>query len=413
MTKKDLIRRHVTMPQELVSQILAFQTENDIATFSDAVEHLVNLQLKGKFHQSYGLVFKRPVPLPESDLMNFIDITRTIINRYITSENISIYGNKTIVSGHYMSLYYEVRSDIQVLPSLEKIAASIEERIRLKTNVRLQQNNIIIELSLPEAHRYNRTFSSIFTDDFIIETRQESKVKAIIGERPDGSLLTVDLNLLPHALVGGMENSSRQTFLQNVIISLQHINTPSEVQFHVYDSTGVTYKSLLKDEYVARYTSGIEKVSDGYHILEKLQEISDERYQLFAKKGVRNIEEFKKSFGTLPYHVVIIDDWMDIIGAYKESEKALMHLLQRVRAVGIIILLSTAMPRREVVSDLLKMNLPSRITGRTSSDIDSKIIMNITGAERLLNDEIIIGDYTSPLKYGTVIDFTKEEGFEV
>jgi S-DNA-T family DNA segregation ATPase FtsK/SpoIIIE len=206
-----------------------------------------------------------------------------------------------------------------------------------------------------------------------------------LGKDITGRPVFGDLGKMPHLLVAGATGSGKSVCLNTIIASLLVSATPDQVQLLMIDPKRVeltVYNGiphLIKDVITdARMAAGA--------LFEMTKEM-DTRYERFAKAGVRKIEEYNAKFPDekLPYVVIIIDELADLmLVAPAKVETTIMRLAQLARATGIHLVVATQRPSVDVITGLIKANIPSRIAFAVSSQVDSRTILDMAGAERLL-----------------------------
>lgn len=206
-----------------------------------------------------------------------------------------------------------------------------------------------------------------------------------LGKDITGRPVFGDLGKMPHLLVAGATGSGKSVCLNTIIASLLVSATPDQVQMLMIDPKRVeltVYNGiphLIKDVITdARLAAGA--------LFEMTKEM-DTRYERFAKAGVRKIEEYNAKFPDekLPYVVIIIDELADLmLVAPAKVETTIMRLAQLARATGIHLIVATQRPSVDVITGLIKANIPSRIAFAVSSQVDSRTILDMAGAERLL-----------------------------
>jgi S-DNA-T family DNA segregation ATPase FtsK/SpoIIIE len=206
-----------------------------------------------------------------------------------------------------------------------------------------------------------------------------------LGKDITGRPVFGDLGKMPHLLVAGATGSGKSVCLNTIIASLLVSATPDQVQMLMIDPKRVeltVYNGiphLIKDVITdARLAAGA--------LFEMTKEM-DTRYERFAKAGVRKIEEYNQKFPDekLPYVVIIIDELADLmLVAPAKVETTIMRLAQLARATGIHLIVATQRPSVDVITGLIKANIPSRIAFAVSSQVDSRTILDMGGAERLL-----------------------------
>lgn len=222
----------------------------------------------------------------------------------------------------------------------------------------------------------------------------KSKLKLALGKDIAGSPVIADLATMPHLLIAGATGSGKTVCINSLIISLLFNSTPEDVKFIMIDPKRVEL-AVFNDmpHLLSPVVTDHKKVAS---TLEWIVGEMDSRYELFAKVGVRNIDLYNEKFGNqsagdeqrmtkLPYIVLIIDELADLMMvAQAEVEGAITRLAQLSRAVGIHIMLATQRPSVDVITGVIKANFPARISFKVASKVDSRTVLDINGADKLL-----------------------------
>ncbi|MDN5966353.1 MAG: DNA translocase FtsK 4TM domain-containing protein, partial [Lactococcus sp.] len=226
------------------------------------------------------------------------------------------------------------------------------------------------------------------------QTSPENLLEVPLGKAVDGSIKAFNLAKMPHILVAGSTGSGKSVAVNGIIASILMKALPSQVKFLMIDP-----KMVELDVYNDIPHLLIPVVTNPRKAARALQKIVDEmesRYELFRRVGSRNIEgynakvdafnaESQEKQQTLPLIVVIVDELADLMMvASKEVEDAIIRIGQKARAAGIHMILATQRPSVDVISGLIKANVPSRVAFAVSSGTDSRTILDSNGAEKLL-----------------------------
>ncbi|MBL8049104.1 MAG: DNA translocase FtsK 4TM domain-containing protein [Chthonomonas sp.] len=214
----------------------------------------------------------------------------------------------------------------------------------------------------------------------------KSRLAFALGQDVAGANRYADLTKMPHLLIGGATNSGKSIGLATIITSLLVRNTPKDLRMVMIDPKRVELS--LFDGIPHLMCPVVKDVKEAPGVLRAVWREMDIRYDLFSEKGVRNIEGWnaKASFADrMPYIVVVIDELADMmIQAKAEVETSIVRLAQLARAVGIHLVIATQRPSVDVITGLIKANVPSRIAFAVSSQIDSRTILDSSGAEDLV-----------------------------
>ncbi|MBV8155701.1 MAG: DNA translocase FtsK, partial [Candidatus Eremiobacteraeota bacterium] len=206
-----------------------------------------------------------------------------------------------------------------------------------------------------------------------------------LGKDITGRPVFGDLCKMPHLLVAGATGSGKSVCLNTIIASLLVSATPDQVQLLMIDPKRVELPIYNGIPHLIKEVIVDPRLAAGA-LFEMTKEM-DARYERFAKAGVRKIEEYnaKRPDEKLPYVVIVIDELADLmLVAPAKVETTIMRLAQLARATGIHLIVATQRPSVDVITGLIKANIPSRIAFAVSSQADSRVILDMNGAERLL-----------------------------
>ena len=206
-----------------------------------------------------------------------------------------------------------------------------------------------------------------------------------LGKDITGRPVFGDLGKMPHLLVAGATGSGKSVCLNTIIASLLVSATPDQVQMLMIDPKRVELTVYNGIPHLIKEVIVDPRMAAGA-LFEMTKEM-DARYERFAKAGVRKIEEYNAKYPDekLPYVVIVIDELADLmLVAPAKVETTIMRLAQLARATGIHLIVATQRPSVDVITGLIKANIPSRISFAVSSQVDSRTILDMNGAERLL-----------------------------
>jgi len=213
------------------------------------------------------------------------------------------------------------------------------------------------------------------------------KIPLALGKDISGKPVVADLVRMPHLLVAGATGSGKSIFLNSVIASLLFKNSPSQLKLVLIDPK--ILELSIYEGIPHLLTPVITRPRDASIILQRLVQEMQNRYKLLAEKGVRNIDGYNRAMEgmeVMPYIVVIVDELADLMmSAQRDVEDSIARLAQMARAAGIHLILATQRPSVDVLTGIIKANFPARISFKVSSRIDSRIILDTTGAENLLD----------------------------
>lgn len=258
--------------------------------------------------------------------------------------------------------------------------------------LRLAAAGIRIETSIPgksamgiEVPKKNTTpvsfYDVINSQEFLEE---KSKLAIALGKDITGKTIIADIGKMPHVLVAGSTGSGKSVCINTIVNSILFKALPDEVKFIMIDPKVVelsTYNGI--PHLLTPVVTNAKKAASAlFWAVEEMEK----RYNSFAEAGVREISRYNNTAEEkLPYIVIIIDELADLMMvAPSDVEDAICRLAQKARAAGIHLILATQRPSVDVITGIIKANIPSRIAFAVSSQIDSRTILDSSGAEKLL-----------------------------
>ncbi len=225
---------------------------------------------------------------------------------------------------------------------------------------------------------------------------EDSKLLVTLGKDIMGKPIFCEINKTPHLLVAGSTGSGKSVCINSMLVSILMRTKPEEVQLVLVDPKKVELSMYNGVPHLK--TPVVTDPKKANIVLKKIVVEMEHRYDLFEQSGTKNIAGYnayidkknktKDEFSQikkLPYIVVIIDELADLmLVAAKEVEESIMRITQMARAAGIHLIVATQRPSTDVITGVVKANIPSRISFAVSSSIDSRTILDMTGAEKLL-----------------------------
>ena len=224
--------------------------------------------------------------------------------------------------------------------------------------------------------------------------KDDSKLLGVLGKDIMGNPRFLEINKMPHLLIAGATGSGKSVCVNSVITSILMRAKPDEVKLVMVDPKKVELSMYNGAPHLlAPVVTDPKKASI---VLKKIVEEMEQRYNLFSDSGAKNIEAYNKmiekkiasgdsNIKKLPYIVVLIDELADLmLVAAKEVEDSIMRITQMARAAGIHLIVATQRPSTDVITGVVKANIPSRISFAVSSQIDSRTILDMGGAEKLI-----------------------------
>ncbi len=262
----------------------------------------------------------------------------------------------------------------------------------------------------------------------ILESQAYSKRKGnlyiVLGKDVSGAPIMANLASMPHLLIAGSTGSGKSVCVNNIILSLIYENSPADLQFILIDPKRVELSAYKDIPYLlAPVLNDTDKIINSLRwVVKEMQE----RYKLLQAANKRNLDAYNKAVivNRLPYLVVIIDEFAALMSlASKEVEAAVVSLAQLGRAAGIHLILATQRPSVDVITGLIKANIGSRIAFAVASAMDSRTIIDSSGAEKLLGKgdmlfmttesskvKRIQGAYVTDEEINDITEFLRQQG---
>jgi DNA segregation ATPase FtsK/SpoIIIE, S-DNA-T family len=217
----------------------------------------------------------------------------------------------------------------------------------------------------------------------------KSKLRLALGQDVAGQPVCADLASMPHLLIAGATGSGKSVCINAIVGGLLCTTTPAEVRFIMVDPKRVELVNFNGIPHL--WAPVVVEVDQAVDALKNMVGEMDRRFKLFAQKGARNIEiynhmlEDRPGEEKLPFIIVIVDELADLMMmSPQEVEHTITRLAQMARATGIHLILATQRPSVDVVTGLIKANFPSRLSFAVTSQIDSRVVLDSPGAEKLL-----------------------------
>ena len=275
----------------------------------------------------------------------------------------------------------------------------------------------------------NKSTETVWLRD-IIESEEfesaKSKISFSLGKGIDGAPAIADISKMPHLLIAGSTGSGKSVCINSIIMSLLYKANPSEVKLILVDPK-VVELGVYNDipHLLIPVVTDPKKAAGALNWA--VQEMVN-RYNLFASRGVRDIKGYNEMLnrdgeeGVLPQIVIVVDELADLMMvAPNEVEDAICRLAQMARAAGMHLIIATQRPSVDVITGIIKANIPSRIAFTVSSQVDSRTILDMAGAEKLLGKGDMLyypvgeskpirvqGSFVSDQEIETVVDYIKE-----
>ncbi|HAZ17048.1 MAG: translocase FtsK protein [Parcubacteria group bacterium GW2011_GWA2_43_13] len=392
---------------------------------------------KGFSKQKIGMV-----DVPNRIRLPKIDIPLDLLERAeIHPQSGDIRKNCEIIKGTLETFGIQVEmADVHVGPTVTQYTLKPAEGVKLSQITALQNDlalalaalSIRVEAPIPGKALVgieipNKSVATVPLRNVLESSefaRRKSPLTITIGQDVAGNAFVADLTKMPHLLVAGATGSGKSVCINTALISLLYQNSPEDLRLILVDPKRV--ELTMYNGIPHLLTPVIVDVQKTINALKWTVSEMERRYEVLAEKGKRNIESFNQAVSSedsLPYIIVVIDELADIMAvAAREVEAMIIRLAQMARAVGIHLVLATQRPSVNVITGLIKANITTRVAFSVASGVDSRTIIDSSGAEKLLGrgDMLFIsseltkpkraqGAYVSEEEVKRVVDFLKQK----
>lgn len=417
-----------SLREKMAKLPVVFGQENrEIATDADlaGLQNAEALEIEGKQYRFPGM------DLLENPEENFNEKLESYVREQAAAlesamQQYGIDGNVVgIESGPVITLF-----DVRLAPGTKVAAVSAVSsdiaRALKSINIRIVPNQVgrdTIGIEVPNTQK-----EKVRLKELMAKTERFSAMKLpmFMGKDASGEPLIEDLAKMPHMLIAGTTGSGKSVCMNTIIMGFLYTKKPSELKMVLVDPKMVEMSQFKDIPHLM--CPVVTEMGKAAAILEWACTKMDERYELLAEAGCRDIasyndlswEELKERLGIttdeegarvprkLPYMVFIIDELADLMMTAKEVESHIIRIAQKARAVGMHLILATQRPQANVVTGLIKSNMPCRAAFRVASGMDSRIVLDSKGAELLLGhgDMLFLNPRTNKLSraQGTLVD---------
>jgi S-DNA-T family DNA segregation ATPase FtsK/SpoIIIE len=289
----------------------------------------------------------------------------------------------------------------------------------------------LVGIEVPNSKVSLVSLRGVLESEVYRKARAKGTLPIALGRDVSGAAVVADLASMPHLLIAGATGSGKSVCINAILTGLLCDHSPDDLKILMIDPKMVELVQYTGTPHLlAPVIVDLEQVVGA---LAWVVHLMDERYQLFAEAGARNIAEYNKGAARrrgeelLPYIIVVVDELADLMMmAPDEVERSITRIAQMARATGIHLIIATQRPSVDVVTGLIKANFPARIAFMVTSQVDSRVILDASGAERLLGrgDCLLMlpdsaklqrlqGCFVSDQEIGRIVNFWKEAMDEV
>ncbi len=330
-----------------------------------------------------------------------------------------------VESGPVITLYELKLAPGTKVAALSAVSSDLARALKA-INIRIvpnMQGRDTVGVEVPNAQKEKVRLKELMTK---AEVYGGMRLPMFLGKDASGEPMIEDLSKMPHMLIAGTTGSGKSVCMNTIIMSFLYTKKPNELKLVLVDPKMVEMSQFKDIPHLM--CPVVTEMAKAAAILEWAVNKMDERYELLAEAGCRDItayneltwEELKERFAPgspeeeakiprkLPYMVFVIDELADLMMTNKEVEHSIVRIAQKARAVGLHLILATQRPQANVVTGLIKSNMPARIAFKVASGMDSRIVLDQKGGELLLGqgDMLYLSPKSSKLTraQGTLVD---------
>lgn len=385
MEKKEVLKKEILVKAPRKEPLIVdYKNSGEQMTVED-----FNLRI-GKNHENYKIP---PLELLKNPAIQKIDNKEEVLQKAETIEKtLEEFGIRVKVvqinTGPTVTCY-----EVQPAPGV-KVSRIVNMANDLSLN--LASSEIRIEAPIPGKSVVGIEVANESKDNVLLKEiitseefrNYETKLPLVLGKNISGNAVVSSIDAMPHLLIAGATGSGKSVCINTLLISLLYHSTPEDVKLILIDPKVVELSIYNGIPHLAiPVVTNPKKASSALNWAVREME---RRYQIFSENHVRDIKSYNRKnedhlLEHLPYIVIIIDELSDLMMvAAGEVEDAICRLAQMARACGIHLIIATQRPTVDVITGTIKANIPSRISFQVTSQIDSRTILDISGAEKLL-----------------------------
>ncbi len=414
---EELRAKMAKLPLRFAGAAKQTATEADLRDIQNVAE------LPGYKFPGVDLLEEPDQSYPEK-LEQFVREQATNLERALREYNIN--GEVVGIDSGPVITFYEIRLAAGTKVSALSAISSDLARALKSVSIRIVSNTEgrdTVGIEVPNPHKEKVRLKELMSQ---AADWGKMNLPMFLGKDASGNPLIVDLTSMPHMLIAGTTGSGKSVCMSSILMSFLYTKKPNELKLVLVDPKMVELSQFKDVPHLM--CPVVTEMSKAAAILEWAVRKMDERYELLVEAGCRDItgynsltwEELKERFSPkdeneearipkkLPYMVFVIDELADLMMTNKEVESSIIRIAQKARAVGIHLIVATQRPQANVVTGLIKANMPARICFKVASGMDSRIVMDQKGGELLLGQGDML--YLSPKSakltrsQGTLVD---------
>ena len=399
---EEIIEKEVLVDKEIHTPESNIETESELSIEKGVIEKEVDIDEKRS-----SSIIRKDWKFPSTDLLEFIsDDSEELSTDYLKDRaeflrnSISTFGVQgqtgSIKTGPIITLFeiepaegVRVNKFVQLSDDIARVMEA--DRVRVLAPI---PGTSLVGVEIPNDNPQTIYLKSVINSEKYLKSK--AKLKLAIGKGILGDIAILDLVEMPHLLIAGTTGSGKSVSLNTIIVSLLYQLKTDEVKLVIIDQKKVEmslYKGL-EDHYLLKFDgideSIITKKDNAILALRSLEKEMDARYDLLAEAGKRNISEYngmmkKSKKDLMPYIVLMVDELADLMMySPRDVEAPIARLAQLARAVGIHLVIATQRPSVDVITGVIKANFPARIAFQVATKIDSRTILDVNGADKLI-----------------------------
>ena len=399
---EEIIEKELLADKEIHDLESGMETVSELSIEKGIIEKEVDIDEKRS-----NSIIRKDWKFPSTDLLEFIsDDSEELSSDYLKDRaeflrnSISTFGVQgqtgSIKTGPIITLFeiepaegVRVNKFVQLSDDIARVMEA--DRVRVLAPI---PGTSLVGVEIPNDNPQTIYLKSVINSEKYLKSK--AKLKLAIGKGILGDIAILDLVEMPHLLIAGTTGSGKSVSLNTIIVSLLYQLKPDEVKFVIIDPKKVEmslYKGL-EDHYLLKFDgideSIITKKDNAILALRSLEKEMDARYDLLAEAGKRNISEYngmmkKSKKDLMPYIVLMVDELADLMMySPRDVEAPIARLAQLARAVGIHLVIATQRPSVDVITGVIKANFPARIAFQVATKIDSRTILDVNGADKLI-----------------------------
>jgi S-DNA-T family DNA segregation ATPase FtsK/SpoIIIE len=416
-TPEELRAKIAKLPIRFAAQERKSATEADLRDIQNTSD------LEGYKFPGLDLL-EEPEPNYDQKLESFVRDQATALEKALKEYKIDG-GVVGIESGPVITMYEVRLAPGTKVAALGAIASDLARSLRA-VNIRIVPNTEgrdTVGVEVPNPHKEKVRLKELMGRS---DKWTGMNLPMFLGKDASGSPLIVDLTTMPHMLIAGTTGSGKSVCMSSILMSFLYTKKPNELKLVLVDPKMVELSQFKDVPHLM--CPVVTEMGKAAAILEWAVRKMDERYELLAEAGCRDIagynnltwDELKERFNPkdeneaaripkkLPFLVFVIDELADLMMTNKEVEHSIVRIAQKARAVGMHLIVATQRPQANVVTGLIKSNMPARVAFKVASGMDSRIVLDQKGGELLLGqgDMLFLSPRTSKLarSQGTLVD---------